>query len=921
VTPPAVPADRGRRTRRRRLLLLAGGFALAGAAALLVLLRPRPVPYTPGADEGAGEEITRHLSRAVPAGFPRVTFADAAREAGLAFRHFQGRRSTQLPEDMGSGLAWGDYDNDGDPDLVLVNEDGPLSAAPGEADRSPARSALYRNDGGRLTDVTDAAGVGARGCGMGAAWGDYDGDGDLDLAVTRFGTSLLYRNDGDGTFTDVSRASRIGAESGFWTGAVWADYDRDGDLDLYVTGYVRYRYDPRLAGQSSQQYRAVVPYTLNPSSYPPERNLLFRNDGGAFREVARQAGVDNPTGRSLSAAWCDFDRDGWPDLYVANDISDNAMYRNLGNGRFEDISHPAWVADHRGAMGLGIGDWDGDGDFDVFITHWIAQENALYDNQGATSPGGRESGAGGPASPLHFLDIADQVGLGQIALDFVGWGTGFFDFDNDGRLDLFVTNGSTFQREDDPSLLVPMRNLLFWNAGLKEGFFEAGAAAGTALGEENVGRGASIADYDGDGDLDVAVQVNGGDARLLRNDGGNASGFLRVVLRGPRSGSAGAVRTAAAGGPRGRRFATTSFATGALVRLTSGGLKQIREIGSGPSYLSQSPPGEAHFGIGAAAAVDRLEIAWPDGSRQEITDLPRNSTVTVTEGEAPVVGATPGPAASASGSAAPPATERTVAATDRASIVRFWEAYHQGTALRSRGDFAAAAAAYERALALDPAHEDSLYYLGQCRKEIGQPTGALEAFIRLVRVEPSSARGHLALGALLASADGSLPLDLLGAKQHFERAHAINGEETGPMVRLGEIAIVREDAARARFWLESALRTNPKCVEAAFLIGYLDWLEGRREDARAACERAIQAGSVAAPVKGVLGEGDRKAAPPLESPMGTTLFSALGGPLRGRAAEAKGAAPACDPDALYPAVRDLARRLRARAGQDSIRPG
>ncbi|MEK7798372.1 MAG: CRTAC1 family protein, partial [Acidobacteriota bacterium] len=421
---------------------------------------------------------------------------------------------------------------------------------------------------------------------------------------------------GDGTFTDVSQASRIGSESGFWTGAAWADYDRDGDLDLYVSGYVRYRYDARLAGQSSQQYRAVVPFTLNPSSYPPERNLLFRNDGGTFREVARQAGVDNPTGRSLSAAWCDFDRDGWPDLYVANDISDNAMYRNLGNGRFQDISHSAWVADYRGAMGLGIGDWDNDGDFDIFVTHWIAQENALYDNQ---------------AAPLRFLDVADQVGLGQIALDFIGWGTGFFDFDNDGRLDLFVVNGSTFQRDDDTSRLVPMRNLLFWNAGKKEGFFEAGEAAGSALGVENVGRGAGFADYDGDGDLDLTVLVNGGDARLLRNDGGHEKSFLRVVLRGPRDGRGPHGSTGAAAPAAGRRHATTTFASGALVRITAGGLAQIREIGAGPSYLSGSPPGEVHFGIGEAATVDSLEIVWPSGSRQQFRDLPGTATVTIAE--------------------------------------------------------------------------------------------------------------------------------------------------------------------------------------------------------------------------------------------------------------------------------------------------
>ncbi len=915
--PPAVPA-RGRRSRKRRLVILAGASALVLVAAAAVLLRPRPAAYVPGTDPGAGEEITHGLARSLPDGFPRVRFSDAAAAAGISFRHFQGTRSTQLPEDMGSGLAWGDYDGDGDPDLFLVNESGPLTAGAGEIARSGARAALYRNDGGgRFTDVTDAAGVGARGCGMGAAWGDFDGDGDLDLVVTRYGTNLLYRNNGDGTFTDVSLVSGVGREEGFWSGASWADYDRDGDLDLYVAGYVRYRYDETLARSASQQYRAVVPFTLNPSSYPPERNLLLRNDGGTFRDVAKQAGVDNPTGRSLSAAWCDFDLDGWPDLYVANDISDNALYRNLGNGRFEDISLSAWVADYRGAMGLGIGDWNNDGDFDIFIAHWIAQENALYDNQRQAAP---SSGA-----PLHFLDIADQVGLGQIALDFVGWGTGFFDYDNDGRLDLFVVDGSTFQREDNPSLLVPMRNLLFWNGGPQRGFFEAGEAGGEALAVENVGRGAAFADYDGDGDLDIAVNVNGGQARLLRNDGGNGMNWARIVLRGP---SAHGVPGAPGAGRKGAR--TTSFATGAVVRLTAGARTQMREIGSGPSYLSQSPPGEEHFGLGEAHSIDRLEIAWPDGSRQSFTDLPVNATLTIRENAGPVVDSAPEPPGSgpAAETAASPAT-RTAASSpsagpspsspergrsERSAILLFWDVFGRATSLRVQGDWPAAAGAYEQALALRPGHEDSLYYLGHCRSEMGRLDEAREAFARLVEVNPASVRGHLALGTVLLSPDQSRPLDLEEAQIHFEKAHALNGEETGAMVRLGEIALVREDTARARAWFESALRTNPKCVEAAFLLGYLDWLAGDRDGAAAQCRRAIQAGAVQAPVKGVLSEGDRKtAAPPLRAPVGTTLFSSLSDALRPPHGETRADDAVCDPAKVYPKVRDLAKQLVRRA--------
>ena len=293
--------------------------------------------------------------------------------------------------------------------------------------------------------------------------------------------------------------------------------------------------------------------------------------------------------------------------------------------------------------------------------------------------------------------------------------------------------------------------------------------------------------------------------------------------------------------------------------------------------------------------------------------------MTIVEGRDPVV--TQGPAAQApvvaqasSAPQTPPvsAGEPAAGASERSTLLLFWEAFSQATALLVKRDFAGAARAYEQALALNPRHEDSLYYLGQCRRELGRPAEAHESFARLVEINPDSVRGHLALGALLASPDPPRPIDLDGAETQFRQAHAINREETGSMVRLGEIAIVRGDIATARSWFESALQTNPKCVEAAFLLGYLHWEEDDRERARADCQRALRAAAAQAPVKGVLSEGDRKAAPPLESPMGTTLFSSFIDAVRRGAASQKAEGATCDLDRLYAPVGNLARQLAAR---------
>jgi len=599
-----TPGETGRSWRlskrqRRSLLTATACLALLAVVMAGALHRRDPGRYDPAAPV---EGLTSTLQRRVPDDRPRVRFTDAAAEAGIAFRHFSGERSAQLPEDMGSGAAWGDFDNDGDEDLFIANVSGALTSSEATQRASPAVAQLYRNDGGRFAEHAGLAGVAVRGLGMAAAWGDADGNGWLDLVVTSYDRLWLFRNRQDGTFEDVSSASGLGAFKGFWAGASWADYDRDGDLDLYVCGYVRYAFDRANLGRVSLQFEAEVPFTLNPSSYQPERNLLFRNDGrGRFTEVARAAGVDNATGRSLSASWCDFDDDGWLDLYVANDVSDNALFRNLGNGRFEDVSHSTWVADPRGAMGLAVGDWDVDGDFDIFVTHWLAQENALFSNM-------RIGARGAPPGRMVFMDIADQKGLGQVSLDYVKWGTAFFDYDNDGRLDLFSINGSTFQDRADPRTLVPMRHQLFWNRSDHEGFYEVGGVSGTVFTEPTVGRGAAVADYDGDGDLDVLVVNHGGPARLLRNDGGNARRWLQVRARGARD----------------------RFGYGALVMVTAGGITQRQQIGAQSSYLSQHAL-MAHFGLGDRDTVDEIVVRFASGRETRLAGVRTNQVITLEE--------------------------------------------------------------------------------------------------------------------------------------------------------------------------------------------------------------------------------------------------------------------------------------------------
>ncbi len=547
----------GSLSRRQRAVaitaVLAGLFIAATVVVIWLVLRPEPT-YRPGGDVAG---LTAELARSVPENYPRVVFRDVTDSAGIAFRHFWKSRSTQLPEDMGSGAAWGDYDNDGWPDLYVVNMAGPLTLTAEQVAASPAHSALYHNNG-------------------------------------------------DGTFSERTREAGLADRVGFWAGASWGDYDRDGFADLYVAGYVRYE---DVGDAVSVHYDTEEPASLNPSSFAPELNLLYRNNGdGTFTELGVPAGVAGLPGRSLSAAWADLDGDVWPDLYVANDVSDNALYRNSGDGTFEDVRYGARVADYRGAMGIAVGDWDVDGDPDLFITHWIAQENALYSNMSTQL---RE--AGSESAPLQYIDEADRHGLGQIALDYVGWGTSFVDYDNDGYLDLLVVNGSTIQQRENPQRLIPMPDQLFWNRGPEAGFYDVSSVSGDYFAEQHVGRGAAFADYDRDGDIDVFIVNNGGRGVLLRNDGGNQNRWLQVVAEGRASQRQG---------------------LGVKLKLFAGGRVQGHEIGSQSSYLSQNEP-VAHFGLGELSRVDSLSVVWPSGERQIFRSVATNRLLRITEGERP----------------------------------------------------------------------------------------------------------------------------------------------------------------------------------------------------------------------------------------------------------------------------------------------
>lgn len=520
---------------------------------------------------------------------PVFPFEDVAAEAGIAFRHMPRLRSSELPEDTGSGACFADVDGDGDLDVYLVDMDW--------------GDALFRNNGdGTFAGITKSAGLAGSSGGMGCLFGDADNDGDQDLLVTRLGANIFYRNDG-GKFTDVTDAAGLG-HPGWGMGAAFADYDLDGDLDLYLPNYVTYTLAEGSRTVLTDRDGNRIPLALNPHSFEPEANVLYRNDGGLkFADVTELAGVADPAGRGMQALFTDFDRDGYPDLYVANDVSANAVFRNKGDGTFENAGRSSWAADRRSGMGLAAGDFDNDGDQDFAVTNWLEQMHGLYLNLA------EQGDLDGSGFRMRFSDAGDPAGVGEPGLAVVSWGVGLHDFDNDGFLDLFVANGSTLQRADDETLLVGQGNTLFRNNG--DGtFIDVTIETGPGFDPEENSRGAAFADYDDDGDIDILINNMNGPARLLRNNWAGKNRWLKVRLRGV----------------RGNRDSV-----GAALALTlHDGRTLHRVITAGDSYLSDSGR-VAHFGLGSEGRVKKLVIRWPGGAERTVEDVPVNRTIDVKE--------------------------------------------------------------------------------------------------------------------------------------------------------------------------------------------------------------------------------------------------------------------------------------------------
>jgi hypothetical protein len=589
---------------------------------LLLLLRcvattqNPPEDHPPQAQQGGMSTGIAHaavkdaLSRPITAGGfvdgAPVVFADITHSAGLdKFRHKSGSpEKTSILEAPGSGVALLDYDNDGWLDIYLVN--GSTFAALKGKEAPPRAMLLHNNHDGTFTDVTEKAGVANERWGFGVAVGDYDNDGWPDIYVSNFGKNRLYHNNHDGTFTDV--AEKAGVTLGGWsTGATWGDYDHDGLLDLFVPGYVKFDPEnPPIAGKGGLppgfcQFRGID-VMCGPRGLTGEADHLFHNNGnGTFTDVSVKAGVSDSRGYyGLASVFVDVDDDGWVDLLVANDSVPRYLYRNKHDGTFEDISYLSGFAlndegREQASMGIAVGDYNRDGKVDFYITNFSDDYNTLFRNDGEAS----------------FSDVSYAAGVANPTIPFLGWGTGFLDYDNDGLLDIFVANGHVYPGVDkqDWGTTWAQRPLLFRNLDGSK-FAEVPTATGSGLADVICARGAALGDLFNDGHIDIVMNVMDSSPVLLRNVVKNTNHWLTLKL---------------IGGPKSPRDAI-----GAKVFVTTGTVRQRADVFSGGSYASSSDQ-RVHFGLGAAGKVDKVEIQWPSGTKQEIHIPPVDRIFTVEE--------------------------------------------------------------------------------------------------------------------------------------------------------------------------------------------------------------------------------------------------------------------------------------------------
>jgi len=540
---------------------------------------------------------------------PPALFRECAAETGLEFRHFTGATGEYyMPEIMGSGVALLDYDGDGDLDVFLVqgamlDPSKPLSAAlfPLPAHQKPGNR-LFRNElipSGelRFTDVTEQAGLAHVGYGMGAAVGDYDNDGHPDLYVTEFGHNHLYHNNGDGTFTDVTR--RAGVDDERWsTSAAFVDYDRDGFLDLFVLNYV----DFTVKGNKRCYSPTGELDYCTPVMYNPVTARLFHNErNGTFRDVTGSSGIGAALGPGLGVACDDLNQDGWTDIYVANDTAANLLWLNRHNGTFQEVGLSSGVAYSedgipKAGMGVSAADYDGDGWDDLWITNLTREGGTLFHNDGNGS----------------FSDDSARSRLSSATFPYTGFGTAFFDYDNDGWPDLFVANGAVIIEEALRGTRYPFQqpNLLLHNENGR-GFADVSRNAGPAFSLSEVSRGASFGDIDNDGDIDIVVTNNSGPVRLLLNQQHTRNAWLTVTLEGVRSNREG---------------------IGARIGVLRRGQKPLWALAhTDGSYLSASDP-RVHFGLGENAVIERVIVEWPSGAKEFWTGIKPNSFVTLKEG-------------------------------------------------------------------------------------------------------------------------------------------------------------------------------------------------------------------------------------------------------------------------------------------------